>query len=119
MSSSWRTAWDNNGKLIKNHKYDIILNDLLQNQLYSVTPIINHNRNLEIKTWLQENANIDDNFVCFDDEYSYYQNDDFYKNKFIHTAPPHCNGAYHKNDIVGLFDIHIEKAKQILLERNM
>ena len=117
MSSTWRTSWNNKGELIENHKYCIALNELLQGQLYSVTPVINYNRNLEIKTWLQENANPEDNFVCFDDEYSYYQNDDFYNNKFIHTAPPHCNGAYGNNDIIGLFNIHIEKAKQILLDK--
>ena len=121
MSSTWRKCWNKNGDLIIPKENSILLDNLLKNnncKLYSITPILNYERNEEIKMWLKNNANANDNFVCFDDEYGYYIIDDFFKNRFIHTAPSHCNGAYGNGDVVGLFEHHIEKAKRILLKEN-
>jgi len=119
MSSSWRTAWDKDGKLIKEeNKWNLFLDILLREagcELCSVTPVCNHERNIEIKLWLEENAGLDDKFVCLDDEYGYYVDDEFFNGKFIHTAPAHCNGSYGNEDVVGLFDEHVTKAIKILL----
>lgn len=117
MSSTWRTAWNKDGELIKQRKETILLDTLLRQancKLYSITPVLDYDRNKEIKEWLEENAQTGDNFVCLDDEYGYYINDDFYRGKFVHTAPPHCDGSFRKEDVVGLFDKHVMEAEQIL-----
>lgn len=118
MSSTWRTAWDENGKLIKETEWTRYLDNLLQKEdchLYSVTPVCDYDRNAEIKLWLQEHADPDDHFVCLDDEYGYYVNDKFFDRRFVHTAPSHCDGSYGNGDIVGLFEKHIVQASEILM----
>ena len=120
MSSTWRTSWDKNGELIKQREKALMLDELLREsdcKLYSITPVLNYDRNIEIKIWLKENAQTDDNFICLDDEYGYYIGDRFYENKFVHTAPSHCNGYYGKGDIVGLFEKHVLKAKDLLMKQ--
>lgn len=120
MSSTWRTAWDKNGKLIKRRKETILLDELLKKagcELHSITPVLDYDRNKEIKLWLKENTQAIDKFICLDDEYGYYTDDDFYKEKFVHTAPPHCNGAYGNGDVVGLFEKHVAEAKEMLLKQ--
>lgn len=113
MTSSWRTAWNEDGRLCKNSECNLKLHKLLKDAgcpLYSVTPILSYKRGLEIKQWLTEHAKEDFSFVCLDDEKSYYINDSFFKNSFIHTAPEHCDGAWGSEDIVGLFQCHVQKA---------
>lgn len=118
MSSTWRTAWNDKGELVKTRKHNILLDELLRNAdcaLYSVTPIIEYNRNKEIKQWLALHAKADDRFICLDDEYGYYVNDEFFNDKFMHTAPSHCNGFYHANDVVGLFTYHVTDGKKLMM----
>lgn len=118
MSSTWRTAWNENGMLTKKHEWTKYLDNLLHDAdcpLYSVTPVCDYDRNTEIKMWLKDHADSDDRFVCLDDEYGYYTGDKFFDEKFIHTAPSHCNGGYGHGDIVGLFDEHIAQAMKILM----
>lgn len=119
MSSTWRTAWNENGELTRKNEWTCRLDKLLQKAncgLYSVTPMCNYNRNTEIKQWLKEHANTNDHFVCLDDEYGYYTGDEFFDNKFVHTAPSHCDGAYKNGDIVGLFEKHVMQATDILIK---
>jgi len=120
MSSTWRTAWDKDGELIKKRKETLLLDGLLREagcKLHSITPILNYDRNKEIKMWLKENSQAGDKFICLDDEYGYYIDDDFYKENFVHTAPSHCNGSYSNGDVVGLFEKHVAEAKEILLKQ--
>lgn len=122
MSSTWRTAWNKNGDLIKQRRDTLLLDALLKKadcKIYSVTPILDYDRNAEIKLWLKENAKTDDSFICLDDEYGYYKNDCFYQNKFVHTAPSHCNGYYGNGDVVGLFEKHILEAKKLFLKQKV
>lgn len=117
MTSTWRIAWDESGELVKRNEWNVRLDNLLRDancKLHSVTPICGYKRNEEIKLWLKENASADDKFVCLDDEYGYYANDEFFNGKFVHTAPSHCNGSYRNGDVVGLFDKHVELATKIL-----
>ncbi len=117
MSSSWRVAWNSDGTLKKERDRNVKLHQMLKDAgypLYSVTPVIEHNRDVEIKEWLKQNSTKDDKFVCLDDEKSYYQKDKLLKNRFVHTAPDHCDGYYGDGDVVGLFESHIAKALKIL-----
>ena len=119
MSSTWRTAWNKNGELIKRMEHTSILDKILREagcRLYSITPVMANDRNKEIKLWLKENTLSSDRFICLDDEYEYYSNDDFFAGRFVHTAPSHCNGSYGVGDVVGLFDKHVEQAI-LLLEK--
>lgn len=118
MSSTWRTAWNENGELTRESEWTRCLDQMLQKsdcKLYSVTPMCNYDRNTEIKLWLKEHAEPDDHFVCLDDEYGYYTGDEFFTGKFVHTAPNHCDGAYGNGDIVGLFEKHVAQATEILM----
>ena len=118
MSSTWRTAWNENGELVRESKWTCHLDQLLREancRLYSVTPMCNYDRNTEIKLWLKEHANPNDHFVCLDDEYGYYTGDKFFDGRFVHTAPSHCNGAYGNGDIVGLFETHVAQATESLM----
>lgn len=117
MSSSWRRNWDENGNLKSSLEPAKLLTDLLiaaDCPIYSITPFIDYERDKEIKEWLSQYAVTGSSFVCLDDEKSYYKNDVFFNNKFIHTAPAHCDGAYGHGDVVGLFDSHVTKAISIL-----
>lgn len=120
MSSSWRKYWGETGRLIWRDKEAVLLDDLLRQAncgLYSVTPDIDAVRNKEIKAWLKKYATEPYKFVCLDDEYGYYVDDIFFEGKFVHTAPPHCNGAYGDGDVVGLFEKHVTEAKEMLLKQ--
>lgn len=113
MASSWRTAWNEDGSLCKSSECNLKLHNMLKDAgcpLYSITPVLSYERGLEIKQWLTEHAKEGFSFVCLDDEKSYYINDAFFKNSFIHTAPAHCDGAWGSEDIVGLFQEHVQKA---------
>lgn len=87
-------------------------------KIYSITPILDYDRNKEIKQWLSEHAKPTDKWICIDDEKSYYKHDDFFKDKVIQTAPPHCDGAYGYGDVVGLFDHHVAEAKLLFDKQN-
>lgn len=116
MSSTLRTAWNEKGKLIRKNSNTVLLHNALKKvgcPLYSVTPIINYERGEEIKQWLSEHAE-EDHFICLDDEKIYYENDSFFDGKFIQTAPAHCNGAYGKDDVVGLFASHVAKGIELI-----
>ncbi|WP_342759506.1 HAD domain-containing protein [Kineothrix sedimenti] len=72
LSSTWRTLDDS--KHTESYAMYKYLEDSLAKydiKIMSKTPIINHNRPLEIKTWLDERVDRDDiKFVSLDDDFS-------------------------------------------------
>ena len=77
LSSSWRMS-DNCMVVLKARLAEYGIKQEL------VTPQINGERGLEIKTWLDDNATVDDSYVIIDDEINDISTY-FLKNYIVHT----------------------------------
>lgn len=103
LTSTWRVLDK------ESESYQYLVNKLAKYDLsiYDHTPIMKHNRPLEIKTWLSEHEDIE-NWVSLDDDFdeSEYINYDI-GGHLIHTS------FWSENDTDGLREWHIEEVSKI------
>lgn len=112
LSSTWRDL--NNEYNIECYQMWNYLVDSLSRygmKIMSRTPIINHNRPLEIKTWLDNRVDKDDiQFVSLDDDFSKESYDKYGIGDCLVKTRFFCD----KVDEGGLQDEHVDKAIKIL-----
>lgn len=112
LSSSWRELDDESDVLVY-RQYEYLVNELARYnmEIISKTPVIDMNRPLEIKTWLDSQPNKDEiKFVSLDD--------DFTKEKYEAYGIGDCliRTRFFCNDISegGLQQEHVDRAIEIL-----
>lgn len=111
LSSTWRQLKDDNTKEIK-EMWDYLVSSLAKYNLeiYDITPIVQMNRPLEIKTWLdnQEEKNI--SFVSLDDDFT----EEAYRAMGIGGHLVRTRFFCNKEEDGGLQPLDVEIAKKIL-----
>lgn len=111
LSSSWRVLSEELDKTDM-WVYDQLVNALYKYNLtiYDCTPVINMNRPLEIKTWLDDHKGQIDSFVSLDDDFS----EEDYAKYGIADYLVKTTFYGNSNSLGGLQEEHIQRAINIL-----